>query len=150
MAKTEPGQGGVRSEGAISEREALELILQACAAVGEAHRYGIVHRDLKPANLFLSRRGDGSICLKVLDYGISKVADDGEELTITETDRVLGSPLYTAPEQLVSARDVDGRRDIQPDDVLRAELRHEPQVTTVTATRVEHQLPAETLRDHRV
>src|SRR6185503_6489369 len=51
-------------------REAVGFILQACAAMAEAHRSGIVHRDLKPSNLFLSEQ-DGRRLIKVLDFGIS-------------------------------------------------------------------------------
>lgn len=89
--------------------------MQALEAVGEAHAAGIVHRDVKPANLFLARRRDGSRCLKVLDFGISKLSS--ADLTkgvaaMTATQGLLGSPLYMSPEQLQSARDVDGRSDI--------------------------------------
>jgi len=48
--------------------------LQASEAIAEAHVLGIIHRDLKPANLFCIRRADGLLSIKVLDFGISKVA----------------------------------------------------------------------------
>jgi serine/threonine-protein kinase len=52
---------------------AVDYVLQACEAVAEAHALGIIDRDLKPANLFLTHRPDGSACVKVLDFGISKI-----------------------------------------------------------------------------
>ncbi len=90
--------------------ETALYVLQACEALAEAHVLGIVHRDLKPANLFLTTRPDGGACIKVLDFGISKMHE--VEGVVTETANTLGSPLYMSPEQLVSARDVDARTDV--------------------------------------
>jgi serine/threonine-protein kinase len=63
----------LRQRGQLTVSESIDLVLQACEALAEAHAQGIVHRDLKPANLFIVKRPDGSPCLKVLDFGISKV-----------------------------------------------------------------------------
>jgi serine/threonine protein kinase len=94
--------------------EAVEFILQAIEALAEAHAAGVVHRDLKPGNLFLARRADGSRRVKVLDFGISKALSGSsvEELSLTKTAALIGSPLYMAPEQMRSAKDVDTRADI--------------------------------------
>jgi eukaryotic-like serine/threonine-protein kinase len=94
--------------------EAVEFILQAIEALAEAHAAGVVHRDLKPSNLFLARRADGSRRVKVLDFGISKALSGTsvEELSLTKTAALIGSPLYMAPEQMRSAKDVDTRADI--------------------------------------
>ncbi|MGA2450662.1 MAG: serine/threonine-protein kinase [Polyangiaceae bacterium] len=94
--------------------QAVEFILQACVAVADAHALGIVHRDLKPANLFCVRRTDGQLTIKVLDFGISKVNDPSglSSGSVTRTSAMMGSPAYMAPEQLRSAKDVDGRTDI--------------------------------------
>jgi serine/threonine-protein kinase len=64
-------------EGPLRVPTAVDYLLQACEAMAEAHVLGIVHRDLKPANLFLTRRMDGSACIKVLDFGISKMTRTG-------------------------------------------------------------------------
>jgi serine/threonine-protein kinase len=95
-------------------RDAVEFILQAIEALAEAHAGGVVHRDLKPSNLFLARRADGSRRVKVLDFGISKALSGSsvEELSLTKTAALIGSPLYMAPEQMRSAKDVDTRADI--------------------------------------
>ena len=90
---------------------AVEYVLQACVALAEAHAAGIVHRDLKPANLFVTRRPDGSVLIKVLDFGIAKALTETGVL-LTHSHSVLGSPGYISPEQLHSARDVDVRTDI--------------------------------------
>ncbi|HEX2871257.1 MAG TPA: serine/threonine-protein kinase [Polyangiaceae bacterium] len=94
---------------------AVELMQQACEAMEEAHANGIIHRDIKPQNMFLTKRRKGTPCLKVLDFGLSKVALTGEApagLHQTNTAALLGSPLYMSPEQMRSARGVDHRADI--------------------------------------
>ena len=104
----------IRTRGMLDVSEAVELVLQACEALAEAHAAGIVHRDLKPANLFIARRPDGSRSIKVLDFGISKqiLTDTSPDLALTKTSALIGSPLYMSPEQMENARDVDTRTDI--------------------------------------
>jgi eukaryotic-like serine/threonine-protein kinase len=101
----------IASSGAVDPPLAVELVLQGCEALAEAHAYGIVHRDLKPSNFFVTWRPDGSPLVKVLDFGISK-APVGVDLSLTQTQSVLGTPAYMSPEQMRSARKVDGRTDI--------------------------------------
>jgi serine/threonine-protein kinase len=101
----------VASRGGLPIEEACDYLLQTCEAVGEAHLRGIVHRDLKPQNLFVTQRPDGSPCLKVLDFGISKAVDE-EAPNLTATDTVMGTPLYMSPEQVRSLKNVDHRADI--------------------------------------
>lgn len=101
----------VQARGPLPVEEAATYAIQASKALAEAHALGIVHRDIKPANLFLTQRPDGSPCVKVLDFGISKqIASDDMELTATGA--LLGSPLYMSPEQMVRTKEVDGRSDI--------------------------------------
>lgn len=99
----------IKASGPLPIADACRYILEAGEAVQEAHSLGIIHRDIKPANLFLTRRRDGSSMVKILDFGISKVAT---EQSFTQTSGMMGSPLYMSPEQLRSARDVDARTDI--------------------------------------
>lgn len=105
----------LRDRGALPIATAVQYVLQACEALAEAHALGIVHRDLKPANLFVTARADGSPCVKVLDFGISKLTNpsgSGSDMGMTRTQAIMGSPLYMSPEQLASAKDVDPRTDI--------------------------------------
>ena len=106
----------LKTSGPLPIEVAVEYVLQACEAIAEAHSLGIIHRDLKPANLFLSKRADGSPSVKVIDFGISKVAaregDVAADIEMTQTAMMMGSPLYMAPEQMRSARSVDARADI--------------------------------------
>ena len=108
-------RSAARSRARLPIHLAVQYVLQACEALAEAHSLGIVHRDLKPANLFLTARADGSPCVKVLDFGISKVSNvngSGSDMGMTRTQSIMGSPLYMSPEQMASARDVDPRADI--------------------------------------
>ncbi len=94
---------------------AVEYVIQACEGLDEAHRAGIVHRDIKPSNLFLTRRPNGTACIKLLDFGISKsvrMLHASEFMHSTSDHAVFGTPLYMAPEQMRAARDVDGRADL--------------------------------------
>jgi eukaryotic-like serine/threonine-protein kinase len=104
----------VQKQGPLEIDDVVDYSLQMLEALGEAHRAGIVHRDLKPPNLFLTTREDGSGCIKVLDFGVSKligweVTDDG---VVTRQGMALGSPLYMSPEQIRDASRVDARTDI--------------------------------------
>jgi serine/threonine protein kinase len=101
----------LEQEGSISIERAADYVVQACEAVAEAHSLGIVHRDLKPQNLFLARGIGGAPILKVLDFGISKVASEAAS-GLTQSQVTIGSTLFMAPEQMRSAKSVDGRADI--------------------------------------
>jgi serine/threonine protein kinase len=105
----------LRSHGVMAVDDVIDYVAQACEAIANAHALGIVHRDLKPSNLMVMNRTDGSACIKVLDFGISKIAPiEGAQsaMSMTRTAAFLGSPLYMSPEQMMSAKDVDGRTDI--------------------------------------
>ncbi len=112
------------TRGAMSVEMAAWLVLQACEAVAEAHACGIVHRDLKPQNLFLTQTVGGAPKLKVLDFGVSKAIGRTSEGmgALTATRTMLGSPLYMAPEQMRSSRDVDARIDVWALGVVLFEL----------------------------
>ena len=113
----------IQERGALAIDQAVEFVLQACVAVAEAHGLGIVHRDLKPANLFCIRRPDGQLSIKVLDFGISKLADPASSsVSVTKTSAVLGSPLYMSPEQMQSAKGADSQSDIWALGVILFEL----------------------------
>jgi eukaryotic-like serine/threonine-protein kinase len=113
----------LRVRGPFPVAAAVDLVLQACVAVAQAHAAGIVHRDLKPSNLFLTEEG-GKRVLKVLDFGISKITPDADAppASATSTCVTVGTPLYMSPEQMRSSRDVDGRSDIWSLGVILYEL----------------------------
>ncbi|WP_170319774.1 serine/threonine-protein kinase [Polyangium spumosum] len=111
----------VRRRGPLPVEEAVAYVLQACDGIAEAHAAGIVHRDLKPANLFLIRRPNGSPCVKVLDFGVARQTGV-EEVALTATGVMLGSPMYMAPEQIARSKSVDARSDIWAMGVVLYEL----------------------------
>ncbi len=106
----------LHDRGRLAPSLAVYYALQVGEVLAEAHALGIVHRDLKPSNLFLAARVDGTPLVKVLDFGIAKSlvghAGNAVETSPTATSSVIGSPLYMAPEQLHSAKDVDARADL--------------------------------------
>jgi hypothetical protein len=110
----------LRDHGPLDPRHAVELVLQICEGLEEAHAAGIVHRDLKPGNLFLARRADGKEVVKILDFGISKAIAD--EAPSSLTNRSLGSPWYMSPEQMLDTSSVDFRADIWSLGVVLFEL----------------------------
>ena len=101
--------GARLKRGPIGPAELAPIVAGCAAALAAAHAAGVVHRDLKPDNVFLSRRSDGSLQLKLLDFGVSKVFN-GEKLT--QTGQVLGTPRYMSPEQLGAEPEVDHRVDV--------------------------------------
>jgi tRNA A-37 threonylcarbamoyl transferase component Bud32 len=112
----------LEEKGPLPVELAAEWIVQACEAVAEAHSLGIVHRDLKPQNLFLAKTVGGSPKVKVLDFGVAKSLISSGAGGLTQTRAMLGSPLYMAPEQMRSARDVDARADVWALGVVLYEL----------------------------
>lgn len=98
----------LRRGGCLSAREAVPLACQVLDVLAAAHEKGIVHRDIKPENLFIEQR-DGSV--KVLDFGIARLEDKTRQAT--RTGRVMGTPVYMAPEQARGeTKLVDGQTDV--------------------------------------
>jgi len=108
--------------GRLAEDEVLGIVAQTCAALHAAHTAKdphtgrpapIVHRDLKPANLFMTRDDTGRSLVKLLDFGIAKVAGAMKATNIvTGGGVIMGSPAYMAPEQARTPLAVDARADL--------------------------------------
>jgi serine/threonine protein kinase len=90
--------------------ETVGYLWQAALALDKTHRANIVHRDLKPANLFLCEDDEGPSRIKVLDFGIAKLMEEGG--TQANATRAMGTPLYMAPEQFKSKSRVSPATDI--------------------------------------
>ncbi len=88
---------------AMPAAKRIELMAQVCDGLAHAHRHTIVHRDLKPSNLFIHQHHQA----KILDFGLARMPTS----SLTLTGRVLGTPNYMAPEQILGQR-VDSRSDL--------------------------------------
>jgi serine/threonine-protein kinase len=108
----------LRQKGRLPVDQTVGLMIQTCEVVAQAHKLGIVHRDLKPANLFCVSRPDGTVSIKVLDFGISKLMSE----KLTNVRCIVGSPAYMSPEQIQSPSTVDQRADIWALGVVLYEL----------------------------
>ncbi|OZM72596.1 serine/threonine protein kinase [Amycolatopsis antarctica] len=96
----------VKTEGPLTEKRAMEVMADVCAALDFSHRHGIVHRDVKPANVMITKTG----AVKVMDFGIARAIHDGQS-AMTQTAAVIGTAQYLSPEQ-ARGETVDARSDV--------------------------------------
>ncbi len=101
----------IRNEAPLDPERAIALVLQVCDSLREAHGKGILHRDLKPDNIYVLPGEGGREHVKVLDFGIAKMLNEGSEGSITATGMICGTPMYLSPEQ-ATGLPLDGRSDM--------------------------------------
>jgi serine/threonine protein kinase len=114
----------VRAEGPMDPERAINIMVQVCGALEEAHQVGIIHRDLKPENIFLTQQGGIRDYPKVLDFGLAKVTEREMRpgsLILTQEGMVFGTPEFMSPEQARGEK-LDGRSDIYSLGVILYEL----------------------------
>ena len=107
----------IQRDGRIPPEEIAEIMLQALSGLNAAHDKGIVHRDIKPDNIFIAKRTGAGDIVKIVDFGVSKMMvrtdeDRSEDLDLTRTGMVMGTPYYMSPEQASGERKLDARVDI--------------------------------------
>ncbi len=102
----------LKRTGPIPFEELHPIIEEVWVGLSDAHKAGIIHRDLKPSNVFLERRPDGQLRVKLLDFGISKLPKEMGGETLTEMGQSLGTFSFMPPEQIGRAKTVDHRADI--------------------------------------
>lgn len=98
----------VRERATLPVSDFFEVADQLLAGLEHAHKAGVLHRDIKPSNVMLTE--SESVEVKLVDFGLAKNLR-GDELSLTRTGLVMGSPYYMSPEQIRGA-DVDARSDI--------------------------------------
>jgi serine/threonine protein kinase len=104
----------LRRQVRLAPREAVEVARQVLRGLERAHAVGVVHRDLKPDNVFLAETPAAPLCVKIVDFGMSKILAFGATtpLALTMKGVAIGTPLYMSPEQASARPDVDARSDI--------------------------------------
>lgn len=109
-------------ERVFSVNEAVAISLQVLDALNACHATGVIHRDLKPDNIHILNKS-GRQFVKILDFGISKLkTPEVQDMHLTRTGTVLGTPYYMAPEQAAGKKDQDHRIDIYAAGVILYEM----------------------------
>ena len=101
----------VEEQGAQPPSRVIDILLQLCAALAEAHSAGLVHRDIKPDNVFLCHRAGGGDLVKLLDFGLVKQLTSGAPVN-QSLQFVVGTPLYLSPEAIDTPERVGPRSDL--------------------------------------
>jgi len=99
-------------DGPQSPARTVWIVDQICRSLREAHGKGLIHRDIKPQNIMLCRRGGEYDTVKVLDFGLARNLGTTGSNRVTETQLLIGTPLYIAPERIVDPACMDPRSDI--------------------------------------
>ena len=102
----------VADDGPQPPARVVHVLRQVCGSLEEAHAIGLIHRDVKPANVILCERGGVPDVAKVFDFGLVKELEGGEAEALTRENVITGTPLYLAPEAILSSDAVDARADI--------------------------------------
>ncbi len=101
----------IKRNNGLPLRTTLEILEQLASGLAEAHRQGVLHRDIKPDNIVFVSDG-GGYNLKLVDFGVAKIiAEDVQNVQLTKTGEVFGSPLYMSPEQCMGEK-ISERTDI--------------------------------------
>ncbi|MBX3226197.1 MAG: serine/threonine protein kinase [Labilithrix sp.] len=96
----------------LSLIESIGYCIQTARGLAAAHAAGIFHRDMKPSNVVIAKTKSGREVAKIVDFGISKLLNDQEATSNTQTGTIMGSPVYMSPEQARGAKTTDHRSDI--------------------------------------
>ncbi|HJL14818.1 MAG TPA: protein kinase [Sandaracinaceae bacterium LLY-WYZ-13_1] len=101
----------IERRGRLEQEELVRLAKMLLEALDAAHTHGVIHRDLKPENIYVVPAGRRGEVVKILDFGISHMNEEGQN-KLTMTGSVLGTPHYMSPEQAMGETEVDHRADL--------------------------------------
>jgi len=103
----------VEKHGPIPAERAIHYVKQACHSLADAHAVGLTHRDVKPANIFVCKLGREYDWVKLLDFGLVKVAEDEQSsVKLTSDGITAGTPAYMAPELALGGHNVGPHTDL--------------------------------------
>ncbi len=119
--------------GRLTAAEALHIAVEVCEALDYAHQQGVVHRDIKPENILLENglpivpADDPAAAsplgkVKITDFGLARLLPERNESALTTDGRIVGTPLYMAPEQIERPREIDHRADVYSFGVVLYEM----------------------------
>src|SRR5512143_1813474 len=98
-------------KGPIPPAQALAFARQIAAGLAHAHEHGVIHRDIKPANLMITEEIGTGERVRILDFGLARLRGNvGRDAT--QSNMVVGTPNYMAPEQTVGGAIIDARTDV--------------------------------------
>jgi serine/threonine-protein kinase len=106
--------------GPMAPQRVVKILIQCCASLAEAHSIGIIHRDIKPDNLFLLNMAGSPDFVKLLDFSVAKLLQEGDRMS-TQAGVVFGTPQYMSPEQ-GRGLPLDARSDLYALGVLAFEM----------------------------
>ena len=89
----------------------VRILGEVCGSLKEAHARGLIHRDIKPQNIMLCCQGGEADSVKVLDFGLAREIER-DQLRVTDTQMLVGTPMYIAPERIIDSTCIDPRSDI--------------------------------------
>ena len=102
----------LRRTGVLSPDIVGAIAMRVATILHASHQHGYIHRDVKPEHIFMDRADDGSLRIRLLDFGVCASARAPRDEREREQGRVFGTPSYVSPEQASGNPDVDGRADI--------------------------------------
>lgn len=102
----------LRRVGVLAPEVVGALAMRVATVLHTAHQFGYVHRDIKPEHIFMDRAADGSLRVRLLDFGVCASARAPRDERDRELGRVFGTPSYCSPEQASGDPEVDGRADV--------------------------------------